>query len=132
MAFVDANVLLDVATKDVTWLAWSLARIEEADLSGPLLANEIVYAEVSVGYTKIELVEALFDGMGVELVALPHAALFLAGKAFRNYRDRRGVSMSILPDFFIGAQAMVMGQPLITRDPRRYRTYFPDLELIAP
>jgi predicted nucleic acid-binding protein len=63
---------------------------------------------------------------------IPYEAAFLAGKAFRIYRQRGGTKRSTLPDFFIGAHASVAGYSLLTRDAARYRTYFPKLPLITP
>ena len=129
---VDSNVLLDVLTEDPRWFAWSadaLARC--ADESG-LVLNPIVYAEVSVGFDRIEDVESALPPDVFVRSPLPWDAAFLAGKCFRSYRRRGGERRSPLPDFYIGAHAAVSGLSLLTRDPARYRPYFPRLELIAP
>jgi predicted nucleic acid-binding protein len=68
----------------------------------------------------------------VILAPIPREALFLAGKAFKSYRESGGTRTGVLPDFFIGAHALVENIPLLTRDPKRYRTYFPTVELIVP
>ncbi len=129
---VDSNVLLDVATNDPKWGAWSSAALAEAAEASALAINPIIYAEVSIGYKRIEeLEEALPAGLfGRE--GLPYEAGFLAGKAFVAYRRRGGQRPSPLPDFYIGAHAAVAGYRLLTRDPARYHTYFPKLELISP
>lgn len=129
---IDTNVLLDVLTDDPRWLAWSLHQLGAAALAGPLLINDIVYAELSVGFSTLERTDAAVAQAGVELVPIPRAALFLAGKVFRSYRSAGGSRSGVLPDFFIGAHASVLGIPLLTRDPRRYRTYFPRLQLVTP
>jgi predicted nucleic acid-binding protein len=129
---VDSNVLLDVLTEDPSWFAWSseaLARC--ADESG-LVINPIVYAEVSVGFDRIEDVESALPRDVLVRSPLPWDAAFLAGKCFESYRRRGGERRSPLPDFYIGAHAAVSGLSLLTRDPARYRTYFPKLPLIAP
>ena len=132
MIFVDTNVLLDVVTDDPNWGEWSTARMEEADLLGQLLANDIVYAEFSFNYASVEETDEALEGLGVTIAPTPRDALFLAGKAFRKYRSTDGAKTGVLPDFFIGAHAAVLGVPLLTRDVRRYRTYFPSLKLITP
>jgi predicted nucleic acid-binding protein len=132
MILADTNVLLDVVTGDATWADWSLHRLEAAVLGGPVIINDIVYAELSVGFSAIEAVNAVIEDAGIELVSMPREALFLAGKVFRRYRAQGGAKTSVLPDFFIGAHATVLGIALLTRDARRYRTYFPGLRLIAP
>lgn len=132
MTFVDTNVLLDVATPDAAWAAWSERQIEIASMRGPLLINDVVYAELSVRAPAMEIVDDFVQGLGVEVRSASRAALFLAAKAFSDYRRRGGLRTGVLPEFFIGAHAAIVGAPLLTRDPRRYRTYFPKLELIAP
>jgi predicted nucleic acid-binding protein len=129
---VDSNVVLDVLTEDPRWFAWSAEALARcADQSG-LVINPIVYAEVSVGFDRIEDVEAALPADVFVRSPLPWDAAFLAGQCFRSYRRRGGEKRSPLPDFYIGAHAAVSGLSLLTRDPARYRTYFPKLALIAP
>jgi predicted nucleic acid-binding protein len=132
MTLVDTNVLLDIATNDPAWASWSLYQLDAAAIRGPVVINAVIYAEFSIGYTQIEEVEQVLSDAGLELREIPRPALFLAGKVFQQYRARRGRRTGVLPDFFIGAHAAVTGLPLLTRDPRRYRTYFSGLTLIAP
>ncbi|MBM3090648.1 PIN domain-containing protein [Ensifer sp. T173] len=132
MILVDTNVLLDVVTDDPTWADWSITQLENASLRGKLWINDIVYAELSVRYDRIEDVETFVDQAGLELTSVPREALFLASKVFTRYRKAGGTRTGVLPDFFIGAHAAVSGLPLLTRDVGRYRTYFPTLTLIAP
>ena len=132
MTLVDTNVLLDLATDDSNWADWSVAQLEAASLDGPLLINDVVYAELAVRYARIEDRDAVLDAAGLEMAPMPKAALFLAGKVFTQYRRSEGRKTGVLPDFFIGAHAAVGRLPLLTRDVGRYRTYFPSLKLIAP
>jgi hypothetical protein len=132
VTLVDTNVLLDVFIKDPKWLGWSLARLEEASFRGPLLINDVIYAEASTRYPTIEDFEFALAGAGVTVVPTPRTVLFLAGKAFMQYRGAGGIRTGVLADFFIGAHAAVEQLPLLTRDARRYRHYFPTVELIAP
>jgi predicted nucleic acid-binding protein len=129
---VDSNVILDVATEDPRWGEWSAGALERAADAAILVVNPLVYAEVSIGFENIEELE---DAMPSELFRrdpLPYEAGFLAGKCFVDYRRRGGTRTAPLPDFYIGAHAAVAGYRLLTRDPKRFRTYFPKLELIAP
>jgi predicted nucleic acid-binding protein len=129
---VDSNVILDIVTEDRAWQDWSAAALEECAEAARLVINPVIYAEVSLGFTRIEdLDEALPVDYFVR-EPLPWDAAFLAGKAFHNYRRRQGTRQNPLPDFYIGAHAAVQGYSLLTRDPKRYRTYFPSLRLIAP
>ena len=125
MTLVDTNVLLDIATNDPKSAAWSLRRLDAAAIRGPVLLNAVVYAEFSVGYARIEEVDKVLADVDLKLAETPRPALFLAGKAFQRYRARGGARTSVLPDFFIGAHAAVARFVLLTRDPRRYRAYFP-------
>ena len=132
MILVDSNVLIDLMTDDPVWGDWSEASLEAAALVGPLLTSDVVYAELAVRYEQIEALDAFLANVQIEVVPLPKAALFLAGKVFAQYRRAGGTKSGVLPDFFIGAHASVAGWPLLTRDIRRYRTYFPALDLITP
>jgi predicted nucleic acid-binding protein len=132
VTLVDSNVVLDVLTGDAIWFDWSIAQMEIAARAGPLIINEAVYAEVSVGFATIERLDSTLSASGLAFTPSPRAALFLAGKAFRSYRASGGSRTGVLPDFFIGAHAAVRGAALLTRDVRRYRTYFPTVELISP
>jgi predicted nucleic acid-binding protein len=128
---IDSNVLLDVLTADAHWFSWSAKALEDTADKSRLVINAVIYAEVSVRYSRIEELDAaLQDLVGRE--AIPFEAAFLAAKSFSVYRQRGGTRHSTLPDFFIGAHAAVAGYGLMTRDAARYRTYFPKLPLIAP
>lgn len=129
---VDANVLLDILTEDETWLGWSSDALAAAADHGPLVINPIVYAEVSVRFSRVEDLDDVLPPSDYVRAPLPWAAAFLAGKCFRDYRRRGGERRSPLPDFYIGAHAAVQDMRLLTRDATRYRTYFPRLPVIAP
>ncbi|HVZ72050.1 MAG TPA: type II toxin-antitoxin system VapC family toxin [Polyangia bacterium] len=129
---VDSNVLLDVATGDPTWSSWSSEALEAAANESPLAINALIFAEVSVGYARVEELDRVIPSELFRREPLPYEAAFLAGKAFVRYRRRGGARTSPLADFYIGAHAAVADFRLLTRDPRRYRTYFPTVELIAP
>ncbi len=129
---VDSNVLLDVMTENSQWFTWSATAMESAADRFRLVINSMVYAEVSVRYSRIEDLEAALPKDMVDREAIPHEAAFLAGKSFLIYRRRGGMKRSPLPDFFIGAHAAVAGYRLLTRDAARYRIYFPNLPLICP
>lgn len=131
-ALVDSNVLLDIFTEDATWLEWSSNALADAAEAGPLYINPIVYAEISVRFSRIEDLDDALDPDHFRRVPLPWTAGFLAGKAFLTYRRDRGTALTPLPDFYIGAHAAVEDLELLTRDPARYRTYFPKLQLRAP
>ena len=128
---VDSNVLLDLFTEDPRWREWSETQLADALDRGPTLINPIIYAEISISFERIEELEQALP-QELEREALPWEAAFLAGKCFLAYRRRGGERRSPLPDFYIGAHAAVTGRALLTRDPGRYRSLFPRLELISP
>jgi len=132
LILVDTNVLLDLVTNDPIWAKWSQAQLDAAALRDELMINAVVYAELSIGFRRIEEVDAVLAMTGLRLDQIPTMALFLAGKAFQRYRQSGGTRTGVLPDFFIGAHAAVTQAPLMTRDAGRYRTYFPTVQLIAP
>ena len=127
---VDTNVLLDVITRDPVWASWSEAALRDAAERSTLAINPIVFAEVSMKFDRIEDADAVLVDFVRE--PLPYEAGFLAGKAFLSYKRRGGEKRSPMPDFYVGAHAVVGRMELLTRDAARYRTYFPGLRLVAP
>jgi predicted nucleic acid-binding protein len=107
-------------------------QLEAARVRGGAAINEIVYAELCVRAARLEDVDAALQGMHIEVLTMPRAALFMAGKVFAQYRARGGTRSGVLPDFFIGALAAIEKLPLLTRDARRIRFYFLTVEVIAP
>ncbi|MBI5751831.1 MAG: PIN domain-containing protein [Hydrogenophilales bacterium] len=132
MLLVDTNVLVDVLEDDPQWAEWSLAQLRAQSQIHDLLINPVIYAELSLTFSKAEALDAAVDGMGLVLREINRPALFLAGKAFVRYRRKGGKKQNVLADFFIGAQAAVLGCTILTRDARRYQTYFPSVSLIVP
>lgn len=132
MLLVDTNVLVDVIQDDPLWAEWSLRQLRAQSALHELVINAVVYAEISLSYSSIEALETAVATMKLAMREIPRPALFLAGKAFAQYRKRGGSKTQVLPDFFIGAHAAVEGWPLLTRDASRFRTYFPGLQVVAP
>jgi len=132
LILVDTNVLLDLVTNDPRRAGWSQEQLDFAAARDEVAINDIVYADLSTGYSRIEELDQLIRGTKLISAPIPRAALFLAGKAFRRYRSAGGTKTGVLPDFFLGAHAVVSQSALITRDTGRYRTYFPAITLIAP
>jgi predicted nucleic acid-binding protein len=133
MVIVDTNVLVDVLQDDPDWAAWSIARMRELSKIHELAINPVIYAELALSFEAIEDLDRVIEGLELRILELSRPALFLAGKASARYcRQRTGTRTNVLPDFFIGAQAAVLGCPLLTRDTRRYERYFAGLELISP
>ena len=129
---IDSNVLIDVLKDDPHWAGWSLDHLETLITERRAAINPIIYAEVAAGFADIETFEAALAELQLIREPLPWEAAFLASQAYKMYRRRGGAKVSPLPDFYIGAHASLAGYALLTRDPRRYREYFPKLKLIAP
>jgi predicted nucleic acid-binding protein len=129
---VDSNVILDVVTDDSAWGDWSSSALASAAQRGRLVINPLIYAEVACGFARIEDLDAALPAEYFTRESLPWPAAFLAAQAFLAYRRRGGSRPTPLPDFFIGAHAAVAGYTLLTRDRRRYKTYFPKLRLVEP
>jgi hypothetical protein len=132
MILVDTNVLLDVLQDDPQWAEWSQGELESASLQDSLAINVVIYSELSMAFDRIEDLDAVLFEASLSLEPIPREALFLAGKAYLSYRRRPGAKQGVLPDFYIGAQAAIDGFAILTRDPKRYRSYFPTVRLIAP
>ena len=129
---IDSCVVTDLSDPGSAWFEWSASTLEQLDQDNTMVINPIIYAECSIGFERIEEVEALFEHLGFAIKPIPKEALFLAGKAFVQYKKRKGGKGNVLPDFFIGAHAAVAGYRLITRDRGRFSTYFPSVDLIMP
>jgi predicted nucleic acid-binding protein len=129
---VDSNVLLDLLDEDAEWMDWSASMLSRASQQGAIVISPIIYAETSVTFDTLEELDAALPSAYFVREPLPWEAAFVAGKAFAAYRRRGGSRRSPLPDLYIGAHAAVAGHTLLTRDPDRYRSYFPKLRIIAP
>lgn len=132
MLLVDTNVLVDVLQNDPEWADWSIAQLRAQSNLHALVINPIIYAEMSLSFSTLEALDEVVATLGLEVREVPRPALFLAAKAYAQYRKRGGSKLQVLPDFFIGAHAAVEGWPLLTRDASRFRTYFPTLDVFAP
>ena len=132
MVLVDTNVLVDVLQGDPHWTDWSAHALQAQTRLHPLVIDPVCYAELSMGYRTPAQLDAALLQLDVEVRPTPPHALFLAGRAFLDYRRRGGTRTGVLPDFFIGAHAAAQGCSLLTRDAQRYKTYFPSVRLIAP
>lgn len=129
---IDTNVLVDLAVRDPVWHEWSRTQLLAASRRGRVVINQIIYSEFSYRYDRPEEVESLLPEPEFLREGLPWSAAFAAAQAFRLYRAGGGHKEHVLPDFFIGAHAVVRGYPILTRDPVGYRSYFPTVELITP
>ena len=129
---VDTNVLVDVLENDPEWADWSIAQLQAQSKVHRLVINPIIYSELSLTFSTVEAMDAVIESMELRMLEIPKSALFLAGKAFVQYRRNGGVKSNVLGDFFIGAHAAVSGLPVLTRDTHRFKSYFPSVKLVAP
>jgi predicted nucleic acid-binding protein len=132
MMLFDTSVLLDIATADPVWLAWSEQQFRSAAAQGPILLNPIIYAELAPAFATPADLDQWLDPAVFLRLPLPYTAGWIAAQAFVKYRRSGGVRTSPLPDFYIGAHAEVEGHTLVTRDAARCRTYFPNVAIISP
>lgn len=132
MLLVDTNVLLDVLQDDPAWADWSVRQLRAQAQVHELFINPVIYAELSLAFDSVQAADESIEGMGLSVQELPRPALFLAGRAFVKYRREGGAKANVLADFFIGAHAAVVGCGILTRDARRYRSYFPRVALVTP
>ncbi|MEJ8574076.1 type II toxin-antitoxin system VapC family toxin [Microbaculum marinum] len=129
---VDTNVLIDVFGADPNWVEWSRSRLRAAAGNGELVVNPMVYAELSAMFPTQRQLDHALPRDRYRREDLPWDAAFNAGRAFLAYRRAGGAKRSPLPDFYIGAHAEIHGYDLLTRDPARYRQFFPMLKLVTP
>ena len=129
---VDTNVLIDVLADDPDWANWSIAQLQVQSMVHKLVINPIIYSELSLTFSSVEELDSVLESMELPMLELPKPALFLASKAFLQYRQRGGTKTNVLGDFFIGAHAAVGRMPVLTRDTARYTSYFPTVQLVSP
>lgn len=132
MLLVDTNVLVDVLENDPEWADWSIGQLRAQSKIHRLAINPVIYSELSLTFSTAEVLDRTVDELGLAMIEIPRPALFLAGKAFVRYRRQGGKKQNVLADFFIGAHAAVSGHPVLTRDTRRYVSYFSGVRLITP
>ncbi len=132
MLLVDTNVLVDALADDPEWADWSIGRLRAQAQVHELAINPVIYAELSLTFASVEELDRAVRDLALGVLEIPRPALFLAGKAFAKYRRAGGRKNNVLADFCIGAHAAVLGCGILTRDPRRYRSYFRTVPLITP
>jgi predicted nucleic acid-binding protein len=132
MLLVDSNVLVDVLENDPQWADWSVGQLRAQSKIHRLAINPIIYAELSLTFSTAEALDSAIEDLDLTMIEIPRPALFLAGKAFIRYRRQGGTKTNVLGDFFIGAHAAVSGHAVLTRDTRRYASYFPSVVMVSP
>lgn len=132
MILVDTNVLIDILENDPKWSDWSVEQLRNQSQIHDLIINPIIYSELSLAFLTFEALDKVIRDLGLSLLEIPRPALFLAGKAFIRYKREGGKKSNVLADFFIGAHAAVLKCPILTRDEKRYRSYFQNLSIITP
>jgi predicted nucleic acid-binding protein len=128
----DSNVVLDLVNPTPLWFEWSRRWFTSCGEQGAMIVNAVVLAEASARIERFSDVIAMMNGTGLIFEAIPMEAAHLAGLAHFEYRRSGGRRERVLPDFLIGAHAAAKGYRILTRDQARYRTYFPNLDIIAP
>jgi len=129
---IDSNIILDILTEDKHWFDWSSDQLLKYSEENDLIINQIIYSEISIRFSNIEELDQVISEANLKFESLPLEASFLAGKCFMQYKKNSGTKLSTLPDFYIGAHAAITRRPLLTRDNKKYSTYFSNLEIISP
>jgi predicted nucleic acid-binding protein len=129
---VDSNIFIDIFSPEDAASEKVRRSFETLSLDAQPCINPIIFAELSPGFADCQLLESILGGFNVRYVELSCADAFRAGQAFQRYRSMGGPRASLIPDFLIGAQAAVRGWPILTRDPKRFASYFPEVTLIDP
>lgn len=96
------------------------------------MINAVIFSESFANTATVAIALSSMQALGLSLEAISAEAAHAAGKAHVAYRRRGGVKAPTLADFLVGAHAAIRGHAILTRDPARYRSYFPDLDIIAP
>lgn len=130
IACVDTNIILDVAAEDQVFAETSQDLLIEASDSGSLAICEVAYAELVPQFESREALDSLLNTLGVRLVEGGADVAYLAGRKWAAYRAAGGNRERLLPDFLIGAHALLRADCLLTRDRGFYKSYFPELKLM--
>lgn len=131
MIFIDSNVLIDVLVPNDRWSRWAAETIEAND-ANELVINHVILAEIARRFETLDIALGFLATSHIAVVQLSETAAFRAGHAHAAYRRAGGPRQSILADFLIGAHASVLDAALVTRDRKRFATYFPELDIISP
>lgn len=129
---VDTNILMDVFGAPNSIPGWSRSSLVRCRSEGALVINQLVWSELAPLVGEEQILENAIDDLAIDKELTPWGSAYAAGMAHSSYRRRGGLRERTLPDFLIGAHAVFSGHRLLTRDPVRYRTYFPSLYIIAP
>ena len=131
LSLVDSNIIIDILEGN-EWSPWSERNILKMSETGQLVINQIVLAETAVYFDHVVQLDRSLAALRLVKEELPWEAAIAAGRGHARYRKQGGARERVLPDFLIGAHASLKGYRLLTRDARRYRQYFPNIDIIAP
>lgn len=129
---LDTNALIDVLGPNSPTRLWSLGAMRRCFHEGPLVINPVIWSELAASPLSEQQLSQALDWLDLKKEPLSYEVAFRAGKAHLLYRKNGGQRERTLPDFFIGAHAAVRSHRLLTRDSSRYRSYFPDIDIISP
>ena len=129
---VDSSVIIDVFEDTPEWAEWSTDALINCSRDYSMMINDIIYSEISLAFNKVSQLDSALEEAGLKVERIPREALMAAGKVFLLYRKNKGHKTYTLPYFFIGAHAQALNIPLLTRDTRRIKTYFPGIKIISP
>jgi predicted nucleic acid-binding protein len=129
---VDSNVILDLLTGSREHGVRSAAALRHATADGALVASTAVWAEVVGAHEDPQLAADRLDRLSIGLLPDDRDVAIEAGRVYRAYRLAGGTRRRILPDFLIGAHALVHADRLLTRDRGFYRSSFKRLTVVEP
>ncbi|MCD2174117.1 type II toxin-antitoxin system VapC family toxin [Rhizobium sp. C4] len=129
---IDTNIFIDIFGRPCAYTSWSGNMLKQLRREASFVLSPIVWAELAGLAGSEREMSVLTAPLGLIKETLPFEAAYKAGLAHVMYRRQGGARERTLPDFLIGAHATIRAHRLLTRDPNRYRAYFPDLEIISP
>lgn len=131
MIAVDSSVLIDLIGDGARAEA-AAHSLRDALHHGPVVVCDVVLAEVCTALKQGSDVLGYLEGAGLGYNAIESKAALRAGEMQRRYRQRGGIRDRTVPDFLVGAHAMLQCNALITRDAGFFRDYFKGLRVIEP
>jgi predicted nucleic acid-binding protein len=127
---VDTSALFAIFKLESTADAW-LTLLATAAASGPLVVCETVYAELSAAFAQADRLDQRLGELAIELLPSNKASLFEAGQTLKRYLQAGGTRSNMVPDFLIGAHAVIQANQLASADRGYLRAHFADLKLLS-
>lgn len=138
---IDSSVLIDLLGDDAGMADAAEQCVRDALAQGPVVLCDIVVSEITAGLGHGTDIMDVVEEMGMRYLPVERRAAIRAGEMQRRFNQRRRAARQeptvpqrprTVPDFIVGAHALLQCAGLITRDAGFFRDYFKGLKIIVP